>query len=53
MTHYVGDEKGMVTFTKFGSCVSSDLFSFINIGMYKLIHTYTGINIASLNKATI
>lgn len=52
MIHYEGDGKDMVTFTKFGSCVSSDLFNFIDIGMYKLIHTYTAINIASLSEST-
>ena len=37
----------MVTFTKFGSCVTSDVFNFMNISNYYPKHIYTGINIAT------
>lgn len=44
----------MVTFTKFGSCVTSDVFNFMNISNYYPKHIYTGINIATaVHKADI
>lgn len=38
----------MVTFTKFGSCVTSDIFNFMNISDYYPKHTHTGINIGTV-----
>ena len=35
----------MITFTKFGSCVTSDIFNFMNISNYYPQYTHTGINI--------
>lgn len=35
----------MVTFTKFGSCVTTDIFNFLNISRYYPKNIYTGINI--------
>lgn len=44
----------MVTFTKFGSCVTSDVFNFMNISNYYPKHIYTAINIATaVHKADI
>lgn len=44
----------MVTFTKFGSCVSTDIFNFMNISNYYPLYTHTGINIGtSVHRADI
>lgn len=44
----------MVTFTKFGSCVTTDLFNFLNMSKYYPQYVYTGINIdTALSQADI
>lgn len=44
----------MVTFTKIGSCVSSDIFNFMNISKYYPLYAHTGIGISTyIHKADI
>ena len=40
----------MKTFTKFGSCVVSDIFNWLNINNYYVKHNHTGFNVESLIK---
>lgn len=38
----------MLTFTKYGSCVTRDVFNFLHINNWYPLYTYTGINIANM-----
>lgn len=44
-------ESSMVTFTKFGSCICSELFNFLDIGVYKPRHIHTETSISVLNES--